>query len=160
MESARSYVVALAAALSFATPVRAQRVAKVRPEFRVDAIAGPTSTFEGGVGLAQAFGTYTRLFAVMAAGVAHGRSTTSSAARADVGARFVLDPFWEQRWSVYGAGGLSLLYDERERWRPVITAAIGLEGARGAHVTPAFELGLGGGVRIGMSLRLVRGDVR
>jgi hypothetical protein len=83
-----------------------------------------------------------------------------AAYRADVGARFVLDPFWESSWSLYGSGGISVLYDEREAWRPVAVVAVGIEGSRTSKVTPALELGLGGGVRIGLSLRLPRGDLR
>ncbi|MEP7343911.1 MAG: hypothetical protein ABI877_01530 [Gemmatimonadaceae bacterium] len=161
MESARSHVVALGAALlAISAPTHAQRSAKVRPELRVDAIAARATSLQGGVGLAQPFGTYTRILGVVAAGVTthHGRSV--SAGRADLAVRFVLDPFGESRWSLYGTGGISVMYDELDEWRPVVFAALGAEGPRRGTVAPAFELGLGGGVRVGFALRWVRGDLR
>jgi hypothetical protein len=161
MESTPSYLVALAAAhLIIASPAFAQRAGKARPEFRIDAIGARAPTIQGGLGLAQPVGTYARLVGVIAMGVAthHGRSV--AAWRADVATRFVLDPFGESHWALYGAGGVSVMYDEFDMWRPVVAAAIGMEGPPRGTVAPAFELGLGGGVRLGFVLRGVRGDRR
>jgi len=161
MESARSYVTALGAAvLLSSTTAHAQRLARTRPEFRADVIMARGTTIEGGVGLAKPVGTYTRLVGVVAGGVTIHERETVSAFRTDIGVRFLLDPFWESRWSLYGTGGIGVLYDEREQWRSVAIAIIGIEGARTTHPTPAFELGLGGGVRIGFALRVPRGDLR
>ncbi len=161
MESARSFVVAFGAALLLmSAPAHAQRAAKVRPEIRVDAIAARARTIQVGFGLAQPFGTYTRIVGVTAAGIASHHGKSISALRADLTTRFVLDPFWESRWALYGAGGVSVMYDEIDEWRPVVIAALGIEGPRTGTVAPAFELGLGGGVRLGFALRRVRGDLR
>ena len=126
----------------------------------MDAIAARASTIQAGLGLAQPFGTYTRVVGIAAAGVAthNGRSTT--AVRADVATRFVLDPFWESKWSLYGAGGISVMYDDVDEWRPVVIATVGVEGPRRGTLSSSFELGLGGGVRVGFSFRRVRGDLR
>ena len=161
MESTRSYVGALAAGLLvIASSVDAQRAAKTRPEFRVDAIAARAPTIQGGLGFAKPAGTYTRLVGVVAVGVARRHERSTAAVRADVATRFVLDPYGESRWALYGMGGVSVLYDGFESTRAVIIAAIGVEGPRRGRLAPAFELGLGGGVRAGFALRGVRGDLR
>ena len=97
MEPARSHIAALGAVLLLSSaPARAQRVAKLRPEVRVDAIAARSPTIQAGVGLAQPFGTYTRMVATMAAGIATHDGKLTTAVRTDLTTRFVLDPFWEK----------------------------------------------------------------
>jgi hypothetical protein len=71
-----------------------------------------------------------------------------------------LDPYGEARWGLYGIGGLSLRYDEFDKWRPDAVLGFGVEGPFRPHVVPSFELSLGGGIRVGMALRRVRGDFR
>ena len=96
MESTRSRVVALAAALLvIVSPADAQRAARTRAEFRVDAIAARAPTIQGGLGLAKPVGTYTRLVGIIAVGVAKQHERSTAAVRADVATRFVLDPFGE-----------------------------------------------------------------
>lgn len=161
MAPARPNLSAVGAALLVATAsLSAQRVARPRPEVRLDAIAARVSSVQTGVGVALPVGTYTRLVGVVAGGMAVQDGRSAAAARADLTTRFVLDPFGESRWALYGAGGVSVLYDEFERWRPVISATIGIEGAHRGRVAPAFEFGLGGGIRVGMALRGVRGGYR
>ncbi|MBV6522372.1 MAG: hypothetical protein MNPFHGCM_02520 [Gemmatimonadaceae bacterium] len=141
-------------------PLPAQRPAIVRPELRLDVIAAPATTVETGIGLARAFATYTRLVGIVAAGTATRNGSTVAAYRAELAARFVLDPFWQSRWSLYGVGGISAMYDAFDDWRPIVTVAVGLEGPRKGSISPAFELGVGGGFRFAGVLRFARGDLR
>jgi hypothetical protein len=74
-------------------------------------------------------------------------------ARIDGLVRFVPDPLREFRWAPYAAGGLGALYDEATRWRAVIVGVLGIEGPAFGAVTPAVEVGFGGGARVGFVLR-------
>ncbi len=72
----------------------------------------------------------------------------------DVIGRFLLDPFQQMRWGLSVGGGLSVLAARGDRLRPVLAVAADLERRRTSPgIAPAFQLGLGGGVRAGMALR-------
>ena len=90
-------------------------------------------------------------------------------ARADLMARFLLDPFREARWGPYAGAGLSVRAEEerhvgdgdvakeRVRSRGFLLLALGVEGPElGNGVMPALELGFGGGTRLGLVLRQAR----
>jgi len=51
------------------------------------------------------------------------------------------------------AAGGSLRADERSHGRLYALAALGVEGPAAQHIRSALELGLGGGVRVGIALR-------
>jgi hypothetical protein len=121
----------------------AQASRTLQPELRVHL----------GVGVAVPTGTYLRLAFVAAAGPVWHDGRTSAGGRADATARFVIDPFRQSTWGVHGAAGIGALYDEHERWRPVILLVLGVEGPSIRATIPAFEVGLGGGVRAGLVLR-------
>lgn len=138
----------------------AQLSREVQLEARADFIDARSTLVQGAVGLTIPASTYTRLTLLAAAGGSwrDGRSGTS--ARLDATARFVLDPLRAQRWSAYGGGGVSALYDDRDEWRPLIMFFAGLEGPAGRGVVPALEVGLGGGLRVGVALRKARREGR
>ena len=68
-------------------------------------------------------------------------------ARAELVGRFLLDPLAEHRWGPYVAGGLGVAS------KPYVLVVLGVEGPRWGRVTPAFEAGVGAGVRLGFALR-------
>lgn len=136
-----------------ATGAGAQASRALQPELRADLIAARQDAVHLGVGVAVPTGTYLRLAFVAAAGPVWHDGRTSAGGRADATARFVIDPFRQSTWGMHGAAGLGALYDEHERWRPVILLALGVEGPPIGATIPAFELGLGGGVRAGLVLR-------
>ena len=53
----------------------------------------------------------------------------------------------------YAGGGASLRYDEGGRARGYMVAFMGVEGPPMGGVLPALEVGLGGGARVGVTLR-------
>lgn len=127
----------------------------VQGEVRADAIVSRWSAVQGGLGVSFPAGLYVRSGAVLAAG-GGGKGFDS---RLDLYSRFNLDPFRQSRWGVYGGGGISGRYVERDdpRVHAYLLLFVGIEGPlRSASVTgwaPAIEIGLGGGARIGIALR-------
>lgn len=148
-------VVACAIAIA-ASPAAAQAPRGAQVEGRLDAIAARTPTLQAGVGGNVPAGLYVRLAATAAAGLAVRDGATRGAARADLAARFHLDPFRESRFGLYGLAGLSAMGDGFEGWRPRVLVGLGLESRpRGGRVL-AGELALGGGVRAAVVLRRAR----
>lgn len=149
------------ATLALATAVGAQNVptrVPPRPELRVDYLGPRPHALQAGLGVNVPVGTYVRLGLIGAGGASWREDRAAGSARADVIARFAFDPFRERRWGLSAGGGLSVRYDGdafvgRKRWRTLIALLIDLEGPRTGGVTPAFALGLGGGLRAGVILR-------
>ena len=139
---------------------RAQDHAQVRPEVRVDATSATVQHLELGGGAAIPFGTYVRVALLAGGGIARddrGGSPTHgdrvATGRADIVARFQLDPFHQSRRGLYSGAGLTYLAIKGERGRVYLTLLAGLELRDRGHIAPALELGLGGGVRLGVALR-------
>ena len=143
-----------------AAPLYARAQAPFRPELRADAIAGRVPALHLGVGASRPAGTYARLVGVAAQGIAWKGGDVRYAARLDLLGRFFLDPMANRSTAWYGSGGVSLVYDGFERWRPLLTLAIGVEGPARGPVSPAAEVGLGGGARVAIILRWRRGALR
>lgn len=129
----------------------------VQVEARGDVLASRWTSGQAGIGVSLPAGIYVRTG--FTAGVGAGARGAES--RFDLFSRFSLDPFRESRWAPYGGGGLSERFARRDspQARTYLLLFAGVEGpilgssARGAGWTPAFELGLGGGVRAGFALR-------
>ena len=69
-------------------------------------------------------------------------------------ARFLLDPFRQTAYGLSLGGGLGVRAESGERVRPVLLVAVDLEGRRSwGGLVPAFQAGLGDGVRFGVVLR-------
>jgi hypothetical protein len=123
------------------------------PELRADVLGGPRTSAQGALGVNIPAGPYVRVGVLAGVG---GRlnSPSGTAGRVDVLARFLLDPFRQSRWGLSAGGGVSLRADEGDRVRPNLLVALDLEGPRSRNgVTPAFQVGFGGGVRGGVGLR-------
>ena len=127
----------------------------VQSEVRVDGLFATNSALHAGLGLSIPAGIYVRTGLIGAVGGGnHGLES-----RLDLLGRFSLDPFRQNRWGPYGGAGIS------GRFRPAAAGGshayllvyLGLEGplAVGNRTgwVPAFELGLGGGTRVGIILR-------
>jgi hypothetical protein len=134
----------------------AQREGDDRPrarwEARVDYLGAPDAS-EAGLGVAARASTYLRFAAIVGADVYDHRT-----ARLDLVGRYLLDPFFEHEWAPYIGGGGSLRFvsgaADDDAWRPFLLLALGMEGPLRGGWTPAVEIGLGGGVRVGLVLRL------
>lgn len=127
----------------------------VQTEWRVDGIFARTSGVEAGLGVSVPTGIYIRNGLVGGIGV--GRHGVEG--RTDLVSRFSLDPFRQSRWSLYGGGGISGRYRTRDDGgtHAYLLILLGLEGplpfGRTSGWAPAFEVGLGGGARVGVIVR-------
>jgi hypothetical protein len=128
---------------------------KFQSEARLDAIFARSGGVEAGYGFTVPAGIYVR--SGLVAGIGAGRHGAEG--RTDLIARFSMDPFRQSRWAPYAGAGLSGRYrTERDGGsRAYLLVFLGLEGplALGTRAgwVPAFEVGLGGGARVGVILR-------
>ena len=127
---------------------------RVQPELRADAILSDRQVVQGGVGVNIPAGYYARIGVIAAGGADIESGFATAAGRLDVMARFLLDPFRQARWGLSVGGGVSLRAREGDRVRPYLLTIVELEGPRmHAGWSPALQVGLGGGVRVGVGLR-------
>lgn len=146
----------LAAALCLvAAPItRAQSIPPAYAEYRGDAIVGRGTSAQAGLGAVFVMGTYVRTSVDAAGGATWRYDAARASGRADVIARFLLDPFRESRLGFSLGGGVSVPYESGDTHvRPLLTAVVDVEGRLRGGVTPALQVGLGGGTRIGLVLR-------
>lgn len=134
-------------ATALAVGAGAQEAAPVQYETRLDAITGSQWAVHAGLGVSAPLGTYVRYGAV--AGVGPGADGFSG--RADLVARFTLDPFREKRWAPYAVLGISARFGGTSRQDVLLLA--GAEGPTVGRFAPAIEAGFGGGIRVGVVLR-------
>ena len=150
-------VVALLAGGTLITQVASAQGAEMKasPELRADVVAiGSRVAVQGGGGVEIPFGYYTRVGIIAAAGADLGRNRQDASGRLDVIARFLFDPFRQQRWGVSAGGGVSARAVAGDRVRPYLVAVADVEGPRTrGGIAPAVQIGIGGGVRIGIALR-------
>ena len=144
--------VGLAVLASAATAGAQTSEAGVQPELRTDVIVGAATATEVAVGVAFPAGGYLRLAgdAGIGAVTGDGRSVRLGS-RIDALGRFQLDP-GNRRWGPYLVGGVSYQADADRRGALYLLAAIGVHAAAGGGIVPAIEVGLGGGVRVGLVL--------
>jgi hypothetical protein len=146
----------LVVAVLFAPAASAQRAEqKLQAEGRIDGIFSSATAVHAGVGLSVPAGLYVRTGIVLGAGI--GRYGFDS--RADLIGRFSFDPLRQSRWAPYGGAGVSARFNSTADGDPkgYLLFFVGMEGpvprGRPAAIVPAFELGLGGGARVGIILR-------
>jgi hypothetical protein len=149
---------ALIAAAVWSVPVGAQVVRDTAPEprgeMRVDVLGARRTATQVGVGAVVPVGAYVRVGATVAGGVvAGGAKPVGASGRVDAVGRFLLDPLAQHAWGPYLAGGATYRADARDRGQVYPLALIGVEGPRHGPIVPAFEAGVGGGVRLGVVLR-------
>ncbi|MFN2636540.1 MAG: hypothetical protein ABR585_05910 [Gemmatimonadaceae bacterium] len=128
---------------------------RFQSEGRVDAILARSGAIQAGYGFSVPAGIYVRSGLITAIGIGrHGLD-----GRADFVARFSLDPFRQSRWAPYGGGGLSGRFRSKADGgaRAYLLVYVGVEGplpfGQSSGLVPAFEIGLGGGARLGVILR-------
>jgi hypothetical protein len=132
----------------------------ILPEARLDVIAARSTAVQMGLALSAGSTGYNRVVLAAAAGVAQRAGKSQGSARVDASMRFLLDPARVSRWGIYGFGGLSALYDGFSDWRAVVHLGLGLEFPSRRTSEWAAEVGLGGGVRLGLTLRRVQPEHR
>jgi hypothetical protein len=153
---ARGTALALLLLASWPAAAHAQRQRiPAAPELRLDVLGGRPASVQGAAGVEIPAGTYARVGLLAGLGATVERDAPSRAAgRVDVLARFLLDPFRQSRYGLSAGAGLSVRADPGDRVRPRLLVALDVEGRRShGGITPALQLGLGGGVRGGVALR-------
>lgn len=122
-------------------------------EYRLDAIDGHGTTVQPGLGYTVPMGIYVRVAAIGGIGPQWRDAKTMVAGRTDVIVRFLLDPFRQTPVGLSLGGGISVPYEQNTVTRPYLTAVVDVEGRAHEKITPAVQIGLGGGVRVGLALR-------
>lgn len=152
--SVRAVAVAFALCVSASTLLaQAQRIPSYA-EFRADMIAGDGTAAQVGAGLVLPLDNYVRFALIGAAGPKWRDGATIASGRIDAIARFTLDPLRETPWALSLGGGVSVpLEQQQARVRPLLTAVIDVEARKHGRFTPAVQVGLGGGTRVGFAFR-------
>jgi hypothetical protein len=153
-------IIVLAAAPSLVCAQAGTFKTAVQFEARVDALAGPPAGGQLGIGANVAAGYYVRIGLDAAAGASSRDGAAVLSGRVDLASRFLLDPFKEFAWAPYAGGGITAQWDRRGERRADLLLLVGLEGPVRAGWRTAFELGLGGGARLGVVLRRARSNSR
>ncbi|MEO8561212.1 MAG: hypothetical protein ABI601_03995 [bacterium] len=151
----RFLLAAVSILLAAGAPVGAQQPKlAVAPELRVDVLGGHGTSVQGGAGVQIPAGAYVRVGVIAAAGSRWRDGSSRTDGRVDVLARFLIDPFRQSEWGLSAGGGVTLSAMSGDRVRPHLLVAVDLEGPCTLHgLSPAFQVGLGGGVRAGFGLR-------
>ncbi|MEO8335633.1 MAG: hypothetical protein ABI664_11710 [bacterium] len=124
---------------------------RVTPELRADVVRiNDSFGVEGGGGVQLPFGYYTRVGVIASAGAVESEAN----GKLDLVARFLFDPFLQQRWGLSAGAGVSFRARAHDHVRPYLLTVIDLEGPHSATgLSPSIQLGLGGGIRLGGALR-------
>jgi hypothetical protein len=128
----------------------------VQPHLRADALLAREASGHVAGGLSVPVARYVRIDLTAGGGVAERPGGgTRGETRAELLGRFVLDPEFTRRWAMYGAAGVSVIAAAGDT-RELLLVALGVEGPRWGGAVPFAELGLGGGVRLGIGVRRAR----
>lgn len=120
------------------------------PSVRLDVLGGNTTALQVGAALAFPVGNYVSVGGALGVGI----SSSGFSGRADAFGRFSLDPYHQSEWEPYIGGGLTVRGDGgRPGTRTYLLGFIGANGPSTGAIAPGFELGFGGGVRLGITLR-------
>lgn len=157
-------VAVVGASLAGAMRAGAQRavspLAGLQPELRADLLVRDVPAVEFGGGVVAMAGDYGRLAVVAGAGAEWRNARATGTAHVDVVSRWLLDPFAQLRWGLYGGAGVTVRWAAHERAQPWLLLVGGAEGPEHGGWRPAVEFGLGGGARLGVVLRRARTGVR
>jgi hypothetical protein len=120
------------------------------PSIRLDVLGGDPTALQVGAGIAFPFSNYFSLGADIGAGV----SSTGFSGRVDGFGTFSLDPYHQLQWEPYVGGGVTVRADGGgPGTRTYLLGIIGANGPTTGSIAPGVELGFGGGVRLGITLR-------
>lgn len=140
----------------------AQRdVQRWQPEARLELLAARTSAVHLAAGANVIGSDYVRLALLAGGGARRVGDSVRASGRVDVVARFQVDPFRQFKRGLYAGGGGTWMFDDKLTPRVGLLLVLGYEGpaARNKLITGA-EIGVGGGVRIGMTIRTARNAAR
>lgn len=151
--AARRSALGLLAVLAWGAGAQQAKEPAFQTEARVDGFFASGTALQLGGGGAWVLSRDLRLVALAGLGSTLSSGNATFSGRADLLARFVLDPDRVNKWSLYGEGGLGVQSDTAGAWRGVLVAVVGLEGPNWGTWMPFAEAGYGGGLQIGLGLR-------
>ena len=135
-------------------------LAGLQREVRADLLVRDVPASDLGGGLVATAGDYGRLAFIVGAGAEWRGQRAAGTAHVDVVSRWLLDPFGQLRWGLYGGAGATVRWTADARARPWLLLVAGAEGPEHGGWRPAIEFGLGGGARLGVVLRRARTGAR
>lgn len=120
------------------------------PSLRFDLIASRSTAVHVGASVVVPVSNYFGIGGTAGAGL----SEDGFSSRGDLFARFSLDPYHQYTWEPYfGAGGTIRMDSGGPGTRSYLLAFIGVNGPKTGKIAPGVELGVGGGLRLGVTLR-------
>jgi hypothetical protein len=120
------------------------------PSLRLDVLGGNPTALQAGAGIAFPFSNYFRIGGTVGAGI----SSTGFSGRVDGFGQFSLDPYHQHDWEPYVGGGVTVRADGGgPGTRTYLLAFLGANGPSTGAIAPGVELGFGGGVRLGVTMR-------
>jgi hypothetical protein len=125
----------------------------ISKEVRLDAVMARSAGAQVGAMVHIPAGLYMRVGLGASSGVQWRSGVAHSATRVDLLIRALFDPLRETRFGPSIGGGVSVTNGPDGRWRPYLGLAIDIEGRRRGAYVPAVQLGIGGGVRLGIAIR-------
>lgn len=124
--------------------------ASLIPVARLDVIGGNPSALQAGLGLVFPLTSELTIGGTAGAGI----SSTGFSGRGDLFGQFSLDPYHQNTWEPYVGGGVTARFDSGSRGeRTYLLGFVGANWPRTGSLAPGVELGFGGGVRLGITLR-------
>lgn len=146
--------IVLGAGLLFVAGRLAAQGPPITRELRVDGLMSAHAAIEVGASAIIPAGIYSRTSVTAATGVVRRNATDARVARFEMVSRFLLDPYRESPYGLSVGGGLGMTNSAGgPQWRPYLALVLDLELERAHGLTPALQLGLGGGARLGVALR-------
>ncbi len=124
-----------------------------RTSLRADAVIDRDVGAQLAIGVAVPAQYNVRLALDVGAGGVRRSDTWRSTGRADLLARWLSDPFRQSRWGINAGGGVGIRLEDARQSRVVAIVTVGVEGESDGRWVPGVELGLGGGVRLGVTMR-------
>lgn len=120
------------------------------PSLRLDVLGGNPTALQAGAAIAFPFSNYFSIGGALGAGI----SSTGFSGRADAFGQFSLDPYHQSQWEPYVGGGVTVRGDGGgPGTRTYLLGFIGVNGPSTGSIAPGVELGFGGGVRLGVTMR-------
>ena len=120
------------------------------PSVRLDVLGGDPTALQAGAGIAFPISNYFNIGADAGVGI----SSTGFSGRVDGFGRFSLDPYHQMEWEPYVGGGVTVRGDGGgPGTRTYLLGFIGANGPSTGRIAPGVELGFGGGVRLGFTIR-------
>lgn len=156
---ARVVRVLLGCALVLPMLVGAQPVApsaparRVVPSVRADLMLDRDVGAQVALGGAVAAAYNVRLAVDAGVGGVRRASQWAPAGRLDLLARWLSDPFRQSRWGINAGGGIGVRVEADRTPRTVAIVTVGVEGGGDGRWVPGVEAGMGGGFRVGLTLR-------